>query len=359
MEEDKSKSKPKGAMIPPKVFKEDEYIHEKQTQENEVQKPRLLRDDKLGTDSEYHTATEFIPEFHSDNEPPEDKVKEAKMILKTDKIRVYKRIVRIGKDMIMPAKYDQIRYRMKETQMECMEPSILDKQEELEGQMGITITDAELITCLSNIKEGEKSSFRIEEVGYDEKKRRIVKRERFLLAEMISWQTIIDINGDFNLMKRVTNRGTGQKRFSPVDEISFKCKVFQLDKPELIIKSYDLHECLVQSLVEPLPDIILEILQSSKAEEEFECTAKHSYVMEPKDGNKELIQNITSEADLIFQIEVESIYERLDLFQDGSVIKKITKKSYSTAAPDSNSRIYFDYRVSDCSGHLIHQSKLV
>lgn len=359
MEEEQTKTKGKGVAlpIPPKKFMEDEFALERQVTEPETKKPRVLREDRLGTDSEYHTATEFIPEFHSDNEPPEDKVAEPKMILKTDKIRVYKRIVRIGKGMLMPAKYDQIRYKLKTTQMECMEPSILNQAEELTGQMGITIVDDELITCLSNLKEGEKSSFRVEEVGYDEKKRRVVKRERFLLAEMIGWQTIIDINGDFNLMKKIIERGTGQKRFSTTDEITFSCKVCQVDNPEQVLQTYEFSECKVDSLEEPLPATLLEILLSSKAEEVFECTAKYEYVKETETSDT-LTKHLLSESDLLFKVDVKSLIERSDLFQNGAVIKKVTKKSYSTAAPDSNSRIYFDYKVMDKGGNLVHQSKL-
>lgn len=365
MEEDvPAKSRPKVVVLPPRKFKEDEEsklnqpeetIEEKAERERAF-KQAVFKEENLRSDSEYHTASEFIPEFNSDNEPPEDKLTQAKMIFKSDKIRVYKKILKIGKGMIMPAKFDLVRFKYKETLAECMEPSILNDIEEIQGQMGITILDEELLDCLSQLKEGERSSFKIEEIGFDDKKRRTVQRERFLLAEMIWWQTVIDIRGDRNLMKRVIERGNGQKRFSPVDEITFQCTISQSNDPETKIKHFDFKDCLVDSLGEKLPSTLIELLQSAKANEKFECLVKYDYVKE-NESNTSFKDLLKPEDDLIFSINVDSIFERQDLFNDGSVIKKVTSKSYTTAAPDENSRIYFDYRVFDLHGNLIHSSK--
>lgn len=62
-------------------------------------------------DSDYHTASEFQDDFDSDNEPPTDKLAEKKMVFKGKDVRVYKRILQIGKrGFDRPAKYDQINF---------------------------------------------------------------------------------------------------------------------------------------------------------------------------------------------------------------------------------------------------------
>lgn len=91
---------------------------------------------ELVSDSEYHTASEFQPEFHSDNEPPEDKLIETKIIVKHNNLRVYKQILKIGKGLFMPAKYDKIEYRVRELDEESVNPRSLDDIEPMQGQMG-------------------------------------------------------------------------------------------------------------------------------------------------------------------------------------------------------------------------------
>lgn len=358
-DESSRKNFPKIIVLPPKRFKEDEDFEQAENERKEQIKKegKIFKEDRLGTDSEYHTATEFIPEFHSENEPPEDKLSEPKIIFKTDKLRVYKKILRLGQGNLMPAKFDLVKYRTKETQTESGDLAYLESSPVIEKQLGMTMLDSELIICLSNLKEGEKSTFRVEEVGYDEKKRRIVKRERFLLAEMISWQTIIDVNGDFSIMKKIIERGIGQKRYDILDEISFNCRVYHDKHPDIILKEWSLTDCLISFLEEPLPSTLIEILKSSKASEKFECLVEYEHIEEKEES--ETFKNLLNpETDIIFEVEVFSIIERIDLFHDGTVIKKVNKKSYSTAAPDENSRIYFDFRALDNNMNLICSSNL-
>ena len=66
-------------------------------------------------DSDYHTASEFIEDFESDNEPPVDKLAEKKMIYKGKNIRVYKWILKIGKrGFDRPAKFDKVNFRIQD-----------------------------------------------------------------------------------------------------------------------------------------------------------------------------------------------------------------------------------------------------
>lgn len=66
-------------------------------------------------DSDYHTGSEFAEDFESDNEPPQDKLAEKKMIYKGRSFRVYKRIMRIGKrGFKRPAKFDQVNFKIQD-----------------------------------------------------------------------------------------------------------------------------------------------------------------------------------------------------------------------------------------------------
>ena len=47
-------------------------------------------------------------DFNSDNEPPEDKVYDKKLISKTEFRRIYKKIIKCGKGIDKPAKYDKV-----------------------------------------------------------------------------------------------------------------------------------------------------------------------------------------------------------------------------------------------------------
>ena len=354
---------PRIKVLPPRKFKEDEELAEKEKERQEKlaeeddnpKGTRVFREDLLKTDSEYHTATEFIPEFQSENEPPEDKIAEAKIIFKSETLRVYKKILKIGQGNLMSAKYDLVKYKLKETRAESMDLEYLDQSPEIEGQMGLTLVDGELVICLSHLKQGEKSTFRVEEVGYDDRKRRVIKRERFLLAEMIGWQTVIDVNGDLKLMKKVLERGTGQKRFDTLDEITFSCHIYQEGHPEVVLRKYDLSDCLVDSLETPLPSCLVEVLKTSKAQEKFEVTADFQYVLE-HEIDDDFKASLQPDLKVVYHVEVEAIYERIDLFHDGSVIKKVIQKSFTSASPDENSRIYFDYRVLDSQKNLIYSS---
>ena len=55
---------------------------------------------------EYKTASEFAENFDSDSEIPEDKLLEKKMLFKSKKLRVYKRILKLGSSQRFSAKYD-------------------------------------------------------------------------------------------------------------------------------------------------------------------------------------------------------------------------------------------------------------
>lgn len=214
--------------------------------------------------------------------------------------------------------------------------------------------DEELIFCLENLKAGEISSFKVERVRYTEKKKRILESCRWLVAAMLDWETVIDLNGDRQCMKRVLRKGVGQKRFNVLDEITFTGRAFQPPAgPEQPLRSFQAQGQVLTSLEPRVPTTLVDVLMSGKAQEQFEVTIAREY-WSRFEKNEDFREQLDPERDLVYQVEVEKIFELLDLFHDGSVLKKITKPSYSTSTPDENSRVYFDYHIFDRTDALVY-----
>lgn len=75
--------------------------------------------------SEYETGSEWDPDFHSDNEPPADKVHEERLVIKRKDIRLFKKIIKLGKRGDMPSKYNKIRYRFVRHEKEVLDTGLL------------------------------------------------------------------------------------------------------------------------------------------------------------------------------------------------------------------------------------------
>src|SRR3990167_3297381 len=318
----------------------------KQTQvAQEVNEP-----EEFVSESEYKTATEFIPEFQSDNEPPEDKIAEQRMIFKTQKLRIYKKILKVGRGNYMPAKYDRVSFKQIDTEIESLNTRELDSSSVQTGQLGIDIQDEELVCCLSNMKESEVSTFTIERVTYTEKKKRILESTRYLLADMQRWDTIIDLFGDMLCMKNITHRGIGQRRFNTQDEVSFKARVYQHE--HTVLFDLEVERKLLKDLPHSLPAVLMEVLLTSKAKEKSKSIFEWEWVQE-KENDEDLLSKLTAGVPVVVEIELQEIIEVMDLFSNGSVLKKVTKFSYSTAGPDENSCVFFDYMAYDSKNNII------
>jgi hypothetical protein len=219
----------------------------------------------------------------------------------------------------------------------------------------VDLEDEELIFCLENLKAGEISSFKVERVRYTEKKKRILESSRWLIAAMLDWQTVIDLNADRQCMKRVVRRGIGQKRFNVLDEVTFSGRAYQL--PEAPVRSFEARAQVVASLEPRVPTTLVDVLMSGKVQEKFEVTIARDY-WQRFEKNEEFKALLDPALDLVYEVEIEQIVELLDLFHDGSVLKKITKGSYSTSTPDENSRIYFDYHIFDRTDTPVYSCRL-
>ena len=310
------------------------------------------RDQEL-SESEYKTGSEFIPEFQSDHEAPEDVLIESKLIVKMNNVRVYKKILKFGSGMDMASKCDKIVYKMREIEEESLNAHLLADEAERRGQLGVDITDQELIFCLENIKAGETCTFKIERVTYTDKKKRVLDSERFIMVHMVSWETIIDINGDRMCMKKVVRKGVGQKRYNILDEISFEGRVFQ--QPENTIRSFDIRDEILTRSASSFPTTMLDVLMTGKVQEKMEVTINPDY-WEQFEKNGEFKEKLEPGKELYYELEIHKIHEMFDLYHDGSVLKKTIKGSFSTSTPDENSRMYFDYMIYDKSENLIFSS---
>ena len=224
--------------------------------------------------SEYETASEFEEDFESDHEPPKDQLFLKKMVHKSEKLRIYKRIAKIGKSyMEMPAKCDQVILRIRKMKDNSLETNlqteiskdsfeskmlsnfkklenlscsgseaviseseedailVLEKEKKLKNllenpedlrvfQMGIDIKSDSLLLSVSNMKKGELSFFEIEEVGYHPKtKERKLFGKQFYLIELVDFVTIIDVFGDQVAFKIQLNKGKGIRRINKADGI--------------------------------------------------------------------------------------------------------------------------------------------
>ena len=106
--------------------------------------PALVVGEEIPTDeaeplvTDYETASEFQPDFESDCEPPSDKIMEKKLIIKEPKFRIYKRILKIGRELFMPAKFDKVTYKHVKCEGEAETAEKISEIEFVEHQMGLS-----------------------------------------------------------------------------------------------------------------------------------------------------------------------------------------------------------------------------
>ena len=228
--------------------------------------------------SEYETASEFAEDFESDHEPPKDQLFLKKMIHKTEKLRIYKRIAKIGKSYLeMPAKYDQVVLNICKLKDNSLEKNLeneisketfdykllsdykslkalattgteefksqLDEDTEVQSQkesklrellskksegirilqLGKDIQTEDVLLSISNMKKGEISYFEIEEIGFHPKtKERKLFGKQYYLVELIDFVTIIDVFGNDVAYKIQLDKGEGIRRVNRADQILLK-----------------------------------------------------------------------------------------------------------------------------------------
>jgi hypothetical protein len=216
--------------------------------------------------------------------------------------------------------------------------------------MGINVEELDdlKLLCLQNMKRNEICSFRVEEVGYDKvKSRRFLDSEYFLQFEIFDWETIIDVNGDFQCMKNLIKKGKGTDRMKETDEaIMSLILVAKHSEKALITKNFEEGEIAYDQL----PKSVGELILYAKEGEESKIDVKLAY-FEENETDKDFLSSLQAEVSdnsddlypFTLHIMITSIIANEDLFHDKTALKKRLFSSYSTSRPDLHSRIYFDF----------------
>ena len=177
----------------------------------------------------------------------------------------------------MPSKYNLIRYRQLESELEDLEVQSLQGKEIQRHQMGLDTEEIDdvLLQCLTSMKRTEVASFRIELIGTERKRaRRYLDEKFYLLLEVFDWETIIDINGDLRCMKHVIRKGRGIERLKKCDEATASL-ILMLRDSQKVLLTKNFEEGDVPS--EILPRSIFELLLYAKEGEESKIDLKMDY----------------------------------------------------------------------------------
>lgn len=344
--------------------------------------------------SDYETASEYNIDFDSDKEPPVDKLKEKKMIHKSSQLRIYKRILKLGKrNFDMPAKFDRVDLKIANLDIEVELLDELDQSvlEPRSVQLGISEFDEDtkaMVIAISSMKKNEIAYFEFEDVYIDlitkdRKKGRVV----YFSIELNNWMTIIDIFNDGRCLKIIAEKGTSINRIDESDEIDTELALFNGNgeciwnyikegfEPFKVIaehtskafskifKDFDLEEFgkIVNTLKNK--EVVFIELNDIKTIDTPEIDSEHAkYTSEyVNNSSKELIINDTKyqlkSNSYYFEIKIRDIRYFDDIFQDGSVIKYVTGSGCSTAKVEPMSKVYFDYKIL-VKGMEIYSSKL-
>lgn len=341
-------------------------------------------------DSEYHTASEFVPDFESDNEPPVDKENEKKLFHKNNKLRIYKRILRVPKKSLdKPARFDRVDVRFIESDSEVLSVSPLSETEVLKWQLGFSDIPKYVEIAITSMKRGEVAVFENEKVVIDaESKERKLAGKDFFMIELLDFVTIIDIFNDRTVYKIQLEKGVGIDRLTSCDKVRMDTQLLNEHGETLWEKRDDGHLRELQDYINemfaeiPIKNLAhfktqtSEILMTMKDKEvsyiEFpdptavpvhDLSPAHQPLPPKKETNNviEFAANRECTGTDIVKVRdigVEGIKNRMylfvrvlenaridDVFSDNTVLKKTIKSGFSTAAPEQLSLIYFDFKI--------------
>lgn len=301
-------------------------------------------DENLIQKSDYETASEFQPDFESDCEPPQDKIQEKKMVHKGKDYRIYKRILHLGREWFMPAKFDKVTYKYIKVESEEVDKEILSDIDFNVHQMGLSPElDDPMIFGIQSMKRGETAVFTIEHIRMNKIKhqRELVGYEYFLV-ELQTWTTIIDLFGDFSCMKKVNTRSLKKVRYIDSDEAQLIGKVYQSDK---VLYDFTMKEAEVLT-VEKHSELLIKFCEGMKQDEDVEITCKPEYIREAMEEDGHFFyKDADWTKDIIFDIKIEKIINIRDIKEDGTLLVKTMTHSYTSAQAEPHSKMYFDYKI--------------
>jgi hypothetical protein len=346
--------------------------------------------------SEYHTASEFMPDFDSDNEPPVDKENEKKLFHKTQRHRIYKRILRVPKKSLeLPARFDRVDVRWLEVETEVLSAGILADQPIQHWQLGMTDIPKSVEIAITSMKRGEVTVFENETVMVDKetKERKLVGKSYFVI-ELVDFVTIIDVFNDRTVFKIQLEKGVGIDRLTTCARVRIELRLLT-PKGEILFEKNDdgktrpLQEYVDQLFQEPLikdlaafksqtMDILMTMKENEVSFVEFPDPlatplppqaiasggqeSQEPQPLERKSTGHCLVKvrdlSVKTIADRLYlSVNVIESAKIDDVFSDGTVLRKTLKPGVSTASPEQLSLVFFDYTVV-LSGQVIVSSDL-
>jgi len=81
-----------------------------------------------------------------------------------------------------------------------------------------------LNVALENMRKGEYSVITLKHIGWDETRKSKTQSFTYWGIGLLDWTTVVDLDQDFNYMKTIVQRGTGNIRYKCPDEVT--CKGF-------------------------------------------------------------------------------------------------------------------------------------
>jgi len=293
-------------------------------------------------------------EFESDHEPPKEMKYDKKSLLKTKDLKLYKKILEVGEGILRPARYDLVKIKMKS--IETDDPDQVDTQQVLDQEIkefnvGLQEIGEWMNVAMENMRKGEMSIIIIKNIGVDEATQNKTQSFLYNVIKLVDWTTIVDLDQDFNYMKKVLQRGVGNERYSEPDEITFSLLIKQKDRVLLekeIVGQINLSE-------HKIPSNVLKLLRTMKRTEICECTIKPQRFLENE--SVWTCSDINTTDDIIVTINCKDIAHITDIFDDKLVLKKAVRKGVHTSKPENNSEIFFTYQVFNMENNsLIYSS---
>ena len=77
-------------------------------------------------------------------------------------------------------------------------------------------------TALENMRKKEMSIIIVKNIGLDESTQNKTQSFKYYVIQLIDWTTIVDLDQDFNYMKKILQKGTGNERYAEPDEVTCK-----------------------------------------------------------------------------------------------------------------------------------------
>ena len=76
------------------------------------------------------------------------------------------------------------------------------------------------------MRKGEISIITVKNIGFDEATQNKTQNLTYYVIQLVDWITIVDLDQDFNYMKKYVQRGTGNERFAEPDEVTCNMDLF-------------------------------------------------------------------------------------------------------------------------------------